>query len=754
MPTIEGEIDRIHFASDDGEFVAAKVRQADHQLVSVVGPLGDPVVGQKLVAKGSWGTHDTYGKQFEVSEARLVDPDTEQGVKSYIQEFEGIGYQTAKRLTDAFGAEAIAKLDAQDAEALYDALPGHRADTILESWDAGRDQHREEIVQLQEWGISHNAAKKIVDEYGEDAPSQVQENPWQLADDVSGIGFKTADGIAESLGFSFDDPKRIRAGVLYTLTDSYFNGSHTYLPEHELIDRATDNLRCDPSMARSGLDWMIEDGRVIEEPCGFYLDTAWHHEHVAAESIAELALTDNEQVRLVRLTVEDRETGARRTVDKEPVEVSHSEESVGLETDRVVDGRVLETEPFVWEGGALSGDLTDEQAQAVQYTIESGVSILTGGPGTGKTHTIEAIADYAKKHDLSVAIAAPTGRAAKRISEVTGHRACTVHRLLSWMPDQSPGVEELFADIVIADEASMIDTQMASHLFCAVPETSSLVLVGDDDQLPSVGAGRVLAEMKDCGKVTVTELTHVFRQDNGGAIIDNAHKINNGGYDFRTEEDDFWWIGTDNDKETLDAIKLTLKRGVHDTFGQEDMQIISPQKKGRVGVHHLNEAVQAFYDDRSDIEIEIGSDSRFNVGDRVIHMQNNYDIGVFNGEIGTVSEQGVSVDDEPMLKVNYPGKTVEYVGHEDIFELNLAWAITCHKAQGSEFPCIIIPVSSTHTWFWSRTLLYTAVTRAADCVVMIGDKKTLRNAVRSQRAERRFTNLNDHIQGAYREHRQ
>jgi len=756
MPTIEGEINRIHYASDDGEFVAAKIRQADHQLVSVVGPLGDPVVGQKLVAKGSWGTHDTYGKQFEVSEARLVDPDTEQGVKSYIQEFEGIGYQTAKRLTDAFGAEAIAKLDAQDAEALYDALPEHRADTIMESWYAGRDQHREEIVQLQEWGVSHNAAKKIVDEYGEDAPSQVQEDPWQLADQVSGIGFKTADGIARKLGFDFDDPKRMRAGVLYTLRHAHFNESDTYLPRHELLEKACDNLNAQTGLVTTALDWLVDEGKVIEVDWGFYMKSAWFHEKGAAEAVAACAMTPNRPIQTVSVTVEDTNTLTRRTIDKPPAGLSHTDEEVGTDDERVVGGEVAETTTLDDYELEMPDTLTDEQIQAVNYAISSGVSILTGGPGTGKTFSIETIADCATDLGLSVAICAPTGRAAKRISEVTGHQACTVHRLLGWLPDRGPSVEDLFADIVIVDEASMVDTQMAYYLFDAVPDTSSLVLVGDDDQLPSVGAGRVLAEMKSNERITVTDLTHIFRQDDGGSIVSNSHTINEGGWDLQTTGDDFCFIETEDDRQTVQGIEMTLERGVHGQFDQEDMQVISPQHKGQAGVQNLNDVVQSFYapDAASyELESESGGD-RFYVDDRVIHMENNYDLGVFNGEIGNVTGKDTSVDDEPIIEVTYPDKVVEYVGTEDIFELSLAWAITCHKSQGSEFPCIIIPISATHTWFWSRTLLYTAVTRASECVVLIGDTKTLRSAVRSQRSLDRYTNLTAQLNEAYHEYKQ
>ncbi len=717
---ISGQIEHITFTNEETGFTIAKVRVAGRgEPVTVVGNLLAPVPGEVLDMDGEWTQHPRFGEQFKVDRFTTKVPATVDGIRRYLGSglIKGLGPVMAGRIVDRFGPDTLEVIE-HDRGRLAE-VPGIGAKRIAMVADAWRAQReiRDVMLFLQSHGVGTGYAVKIFRHYGNRAVAVVRENPYRLATDIAGIGFVTADRIAEKIGIPRNAPMRVAAGVLYVL-NRLADAGHVYFPETALIDRAQEALAVAPALIVQSLRTLAAEELVIIEgppPGGPGAEGASQPVYLTPFHRCETAIA-----RKLRALLEV--PRARPVVEADVA--------------------------LAWVQQQLAITLSENQVQAVRVAITHKVMVITGGPGTGKTTIVNSILRLLGRVPARVLLAAPTGRAAKRMSEATGSEAKTIHRMLEYN-FQKGGFQRneenpLVCDALIVDEASMIDVVLMHHLLKAVPLTAAFILVGDVNQLPSVGAGNVLGDVIESGAVPVVRLTQIFRQASQSQIIVNAHKINEGvlpltdGAGADETGQDFFFIEREEPEHVRDTIiELVLNR-IPKGFGLDplnEIQVLTPMHKGVVGTTHLNQKLQEALNPGE------GGVARgeffYRVGDKVMQIRNNYDKEVFNGDIGRIT--ALSAEDRE-LTVVFDGRAVAY-DFSDLDEIVHAYAVSVHKAQGSEYPAVIFPVLTQHYILLQRNLIYTAVTRARRLAVLVGTRRALTIGVKSARTERRFTRL-------------
>ncbi|CDR09711.1 SF1B family DNA helicase RecD2 [Streptomyces iranensis] len=731
LAVVEGVLERITYANEENGYTVARVDtgRGSGDLLTVVGSLLGAQPGESLRMEGRWGSHPQYGKQFTVENYQTVLPATVQGIRRYLGSglIKGIGPRIADRITEHFGVDTLDVIE-QEPKRLVE-VPGlgpKRTKMIAAAWEEQK-AIKEVMVFLQGVGVSTSIAVRIYKKYGDASISVVKNEPYRLAADVWGIGFLTADKIAQSVGIPHDSPARVKAGLQYALSQSADQG-HCYLPEEQLIADAVKLLQVDTGLVIDCLgELAAEDEGVVREPVPGPADG----EPVSAVYLvpfhrAEISLA-GQVLRLLR-TEEDRMPAFR-----------------GVDWDKALG----------WLADRTGADLAPEQSEAVRLALTERVAVLTGGPGCGKSFTVRSVVELARAKRAKVVLAAPTGRAAKRLSELTGAEASTVHRLLELKPGGDAAYDRdrpLDADLVVVDEASMLDLLLANKLVKAVPPGAHLLFVGDVDQLPSVGAGEVLRDLLAPGSpVPAVRLTRIFRQAQQSGVVTNAHRINEGVPPVTQGLSDFFLFVED---DTEEAGRLTVDvaaRRIPAKFGldpRRDVQVLAPMHRGPAGAGTLNGLLQqAITPARPDLPERRVGGRVFRVGDKVTQIRNNYEKGangVFNGTVGVVTS--LDTDEQRLTVRTDEDEEVPY-DFDELDELAHAYAVTIHRSQGSEYPAVVIPVTTGAWMMLQRNLLYTAVTRAKRLVVLVGSRRALGQAVRTVSAGRRCTALDHRLGG-------
>jgi len=712
MKEIVGTIERITFQNTDTGYTVAKIDCRDHKdLICIVGamPLVQP--GETVRCCGEWRQHLVYGRQFEVENYKTEAPSDILGIRKYLGSglIKGIGPVYASRIVDTFGVFALDIID-NDPDRLKE-IPGLgkvRINKIKSCWSEQKTI-REVMIFLQSVGVSPGYAQKIFKVYGKKAIEIVKENPYTLAKDIFGIGFKSADAIAQKMGIDKDSPGRIDAGIEYVLSQLSNNG-HCCYPVAEFLPEAQAILEVAENAIEERLSKLQLEERIVVAPLvvrGENQRTIW---------LRPLFLS---------------EVGIAREIQRLRNASCHLR---NVDTERALQ----------WVQEQLDLQLALAQKEAVQQSLVSKIQIITGGPGTGKSTITKAILVITEKLTGNILLAAPTGRAAKRMTEITGKKASTIHSLLKF--DFKIGRFKhgrklpLECDLIIIDEASMIDTSLMYSLLKAIPDHARIIFVGDTDQLPSVGPGTVLRDIISSNQVPMTLLTQIFRQAAGSRIITNAHKINKGHFpDIRNQQDsDFFFSEKIEKEEVLDAIIPLVTHRLPQRYGFsaiDDIQVLTPMRRGVIGTENLNRVLQEALNPSNDPLLWCGQ--RFHSGDKVMQIRNNYQKEVFNGDVGRIKK----IDPvEQVLTLTMGNREIAYE-FSDLDELVLAYAVSVHKYQGSECPCVVMPIHTSHYKLLHRNLLYTAVTRGKQLVVLVGTKKALAIAVHNDEVKQRYTGL-------------
>lgn len=704
MIKIRCVVEHITYQNAENGYSIMKVNAKGYNdLVTIVGSLLDVPVGSVLLCEGDWKVDKKYGSQFVIQSYEEVMPATIYGIEKYLGSglVKGIGPKFAKLIVGKFGLETIDVIES-DIERLYEVsgIGKKRVELIRESWEKQKDI-KDVMLFLQGYGVSTAYAAKIYRQYGKESIDKVKGNPYTLADDIWGIGFKTADEIASKMGYEKNDLRRCRSGLLYTL-NQLSNEGHVYAEEEQLVKAAITLLEADEEFIRQAMVDMIQEDKLMMEQEAIYLPPFYHSECGTAKRLLALE--------------EASDNGKHPKFDLDTIE-----KESGVEYDEV-------------------------QVAAIRQAVDSKVMVLTGGPGTGKTTTTQGIIVALKTAGLQILLAAPTGRAAKRMSEATGIEAKTIHRLLEFNPadgykrnDENP----LEGDVLIVDECSMIDIILMNNLMKAIPLGMRLVFVGDIDQLPSVGAGNVLRDIIDSQRIPVIRLTRIFRQAQSSRIVMSAHAINRGAFpDLSNGKDaDFFFIKNEDAEQVAENIVQLVRNRLPKAYNMptNKIQVLTPMQRGVVGASNLNIVLQEAINP-SKVGLNRSGYS-FRQGDRVMQIRNNYDKNVFNGDLGYI--QAVDME-ERTLMVDFDGTLVEYEVSE-LDELTLAYATTIHKSQGSEYPIVVIPVLMNHYVMLQRNLIYTGITRAKKICVLIGSTKALAYAIHNMTVLRRNTKLKERI---------
>lgn len=718
---IRGVVERITYQNPENGYTVLKCAVKNYNdLVTVVGNLLDVNVGSVLLVDGNWKIDSKYGRQFLAESWEETMPATVFGIEKYLGSglIKGVGPKFAKRIVQKFGTETIEVIESDEKRLLeVEGIGKKRIQMIHESWEKQKEI-KNIMLFLQDHGVSTAFAGKIYRQYGNESIQIVKENPFRLADDIWGIGFRTADGIAQKLGFEKDDFARIRSGIMYTLSALADEG-HVYAEREQLIKKAVELLEADEMCIAGAIEKMRENKDLIceawreEEGDSIYLPPFYYAETGVASRLRRLTQTPA-QDRLWTSLMQARQKTGNQDLS---VDVKKIQERVHMEYDEV-------------------------QTEAIRQSAVSKVMVLTGGPGTGKTTTTQGIITAFQSFGLKILLAAPTGRAAKRMTEATGLEAKTIHRLLECKPPEGYQKNEenpLEGDVLIVDECSMIDIVLMNSLLKAIPLGMRLILVGDIDQLPSVGAGNVLRDIMDSGTVPVIRLTRIFRQALSSRIITNAHRINQGQMpDISNGADtDFFFTSKEEPEEAAEEIVKLVKTKLPKYYAvaPSQIQVLTPMQRGVVGAGKLNLMLQEALNPQGDQLFRSGYAYRIN--DKVMQIRNNYEKEVFNGDIGLV----VSVDmQNRVLSVDFDGRIVSYESTE-LDEIVHAYATTIHKAQGSEYPIVVMPVLMSHFVMLQRNLIYTGITRAKKVLVIVGTKKALAYAVRNVTVTKRNTHL-------------
>ncbi|MEW2340980.1 MULTISPECIES: SF1B family DNA helicase RecD2 [Streptomyces] len=737
LAVLEGVLERITYANEENGYTVARVDtgRGAGDLLTVVGALLGAQVGESLRMEGRWGSHPQYGKQFLVENYTTVLPATVQGIRRYLGSglVKGIGPVFADRITQHFGIDTLTIIEEEPKRLIE--VPGlgpKRTKKIADAWEEQK-AIKEVMLFLQTVEVSTSIAVRIYKKYGDASISVVKNQPYRLAADVWGIGFLTADKIAQSVGIPHDSPERVKAGLQYALSQATDQG-HCYLPEERLIADAVKLLQVDTGLV---IECLGELAAEPEDPDG---DPGVVREKVPGP--------DGQDATAVYLVPFHR---AELSLAGQTLRLMRAEE------DRMPGfADVAWDKALGWLRARTGVELAPEQEAAVKLALTRKVAVLTGGPGCGKSFTVRSIVELARAKKAKVVLAAPTGRAAKRLAELTGAEASTVHRLLELKPGGDAAYDRerpLDADLVVVDEASMLDLLLANKLVKAVPPGAHLLFVGDVDQLPSVGAGEVLRDLlAEGGPVPAVRLTRVFRQAQQSGVVTNAHRINAGQHPVTDGMKDFFLFVEDDTEETGRLTVDVAARRIPAKFGldpRRDVQVLAPMHRGPAGAGTLNGLLQqAVTPGRPDVPEKRFGGRVFRVGDKVTQIRNNYDKGengVFNGTVGVVTsldpvEQRLTVLTDEDEEVPYD--------FDELDELAHAYAVTIHRSQGSEYPAVVIPVTTGAWMMLQRNLLYTAVTRAKRLVVLVGSRKAIGQAVRTVSAGRRCTALDFRLAGS------
>ncbi|MCW0217838.1 MAG: ATP-dependent RecD-like DNA helicase [Prosthecobacter sp.] len=711
--TLRGLVERVVYHTEDTGYCILKVLpQGRREAVSLIGKAPRVVAGEQFEAEGQWEATRDYGQQFKATTLKLTRPDSSEGIVKYLGSglIDGIGPAYAKRLVKKFGKGIFEIIENESAKLEgVEGIGKKRRQEIRESWMKQKSVHNI-MLFLHQNGISSSRALRIHKTYGEEALSILTTNPYRLAQDIQGIGFKTADGIAHQMGVAEDAPERLRAGLLHVLETAASSG-HCCLPEVKVAEQTIQLLGCTQQLIQPQIELLIGSDELerhaLNDQAVLYLPYLRAAEQSVATAIGALTMFP----------------AAYPKMNQEAALVSAAHET----------GKVL----------------AESQQRAVKEALNHRCLIITGGPGVGKTTILRTILTILGTHKVKMTLAAPTGRAAKRLNESTGLEAKTLHRLLEYQGLGAWGRHRgnpLTGDLFVVDECSMLDTPLMAQFLSALPQGAHLLLVGDADQLPSVGPGMVLNDLISSGKVPCVHLTEIFRQAATSRIITSAHEINRGRMpDLKPQRDsDFFFLETQSAEETRDLIVQLahLRLPAKYKFDPiQDIQVLTPMNRHSLGTHSLNEAMQAALNPAHELKYELERfQTTYRVGDKVIQTHNNYDKEVFNGDIGHI----VSIETDPLkMCVRFDGdRLVEYEPGE-LDELQLAYALTIHKSQGSEFPCVIIPVSTQHYVLLERSLIYTAITRARKLVVLVGDPRALSMAIGKQESRKRWTGLRE-----------
>lgn len=725
MPTeLQGQIERITFVNEDNGFTVAQLKvKGRPQPVTIVGHLLQPKPGEQVRLLGDWQQHPKYGEQFKFSASQTLVPATAAGMEKYLASgfIKGIGPVMAHRIVHRFGTDTFDIIANQPERLLeVEGLGPKRLEVIRRAWQE-QQQIREVMLFLQSHGISTTYAVRIFKQYGPQAIDVIKANPYQLASDIYGIGFLTADRIAAKLGLGPEAPERLEAGILYTLQHLSSEG-HVFYPRGPLLAKARDLLAVEVDLLEAALHRL-----------------AFRQELVLTANLDPAASADPDQqaVYLAGFYLAETKAAARLR------QLLYGQRRLPLAEPEAA---------LAWVQKGLNLVLAPQQVQAILMSLQHPVLIITGGPGTGKTTIINAILKIWSRLGRPALLAAPTGRAAKRMAEVTGHEARTIHRLLEYSP-QKGGFQvserrTLDCDLLIIDEASMIDILLLHHLLKGVPQGATLILAGDAHQLPSVGPGQIFHDLIASGRVPVIELTEIFRQAKDSLIVVNAHRINQGQLPrWRPEpghREDFYFLEQEDPEEVQRLILELVRDRIPRRFGfdpLEEIQVLTPMHRGPVGVVQLNQQLQQVLNPGQPGLDRHGH--RIQLGDKVMQLRNNYDKEVFNGDIGRVTHLDLEMQE---LVVTFDGRPVLYDFNE-LDELTLAYAISVHKAQGSEYPAVVLPLVTQHYLLLQRNLIYTAVTRGKKLVVLVGSKKALALGVKNDRTRRRYSQLRYFLQG-------
>ncbi len=735
MDTLTGVLERITYYNEENGYTVARVTpEGKDYTVTVVGPMMGVNVGETIRCTGTWTLHPQYGRQFKAELVETLMPATVAGIEKYLGSglIKGIGPVTAKRIVHKFGVDTLRVID-ENPNLLLQVLGvgPKRVAMIKAAWEEQR-LIKDVMIFLQGHGVSTGLAVKLYKLYGREAIHVLQTDPYRLAREVRGIGFITADKIARHMGIPEDAPERIAAALAYLLSEEANRSGHVYLPRSELIDRAVELLDVPSERVKEALQTLESLGQIHQEPVKRVVGSSGEPIQAVAEE------------RAVYLTPFHRaEAGVAHRL-RRLIEDSQT---------TLLGSRLYAFRQFDWNMAFATIQqqtgvrLNTEQREAVKTALTSPVSVLTGGPGTGKTTTVQTIIHVLETVGARYQLASPTGRAAKRLTEATGRPAQTIHRLLEVSPGEGMRFKRnednpLQTEMLIVDEASMIDVLLMNHLLKAVPPGAHLLLVGDVDQLPSVGAGSVLRDIIRSGVVPVVTLKEIFRQPEGSYIIINAHRVNKGLMPIIDNQSarDFFLFKVDDPERAADLVVDIVQNRIPRRFGLQpkEIQVLSPMHRGPVGVGNLNLRLQEALNPPHPKKPERRVGGRlFRLGDKVMEIRNNYDKEVYNGDWGHIVRLNVEMQE---IVVDFEGRRVPY-GFLELDELILAYAISIHKAQGSEYPAVVVPVMTTHYVMLHRNLLYTAITRAQRLVVLVGQLRALAIAVHNARSMARYSGL-------------
>jgi exodeoxyribonuclease V alpha subunit len=733
MDTLSGAVERITFYNPENGYTVLRLRPDTHLgqrltnksslnsegLATIVGNLPELSPGEHLRLQGQWDNHPKHGLQFKAEVCEQTLPATIAGIQGYLGSgmIKGIGPRFAERIVTRFKEETFNVIETAPERLLE--VPGigeERTKKIITAWEEQK-QVKEIMVFLHGHGVSTNLAVKIYKTYGDAALETVQKNPYQLERDIYGVGFKTADRIAQALGLPADHPSRIEAGIVFALNET-INEGHVYAPQELLAQRAIELLEVPQELIAPALERLTQDDRIRSE----MLPLNHKNDKVTSKAISESqAMYGAPVIYLTPLYFGEQGVAERIKA------------LVGT-TPKAINQVLFPTE-----------SLSEEQQAAIHMALTNPVSILTGGPGTGKTTCLKELITTLEAQSKKVALASPTGRAAKRLSEATGHPASTIHRLLEYSPIDGFQYNEehpLDLDFLVVDEASMLDLLLTNHLLKAVRPGTHVLFVGDVDQLPSVGAGDVLRNLISSGIAPVTRLTTIFRQAANSKIITNAHLINQGKFPvFSQGEGDFYFFPAEDAESAGDWVIQVVTERIPQKFGfnaMRDIQVLSPIYRGPAGVSALNERLQEKLNPYAANKPERRLyGAIFRLGDKVMQTQNNYDKDVYNGDIGFIQSMDLT---EQTLTVDFDGRSATY-DWSDADQLTLAYVVSVHKAQGSEFPVVVLPIVTQHYTMLQRNLLYTAITRARKLCVLVGSRRAIGMAVKNNKVAHRFTAL-------------
>ncbi|WP_068556672.1 SF1B family DNA helicase RecD2 [Thermotalea metallivorans] len=708
MEYISGIVERITYQNEENGFCVIKIRSKGFsELVSVVGNLAAVNVGSAIRLKGEWKMDSKYGKQFVAIDYRETVPATVAGIEKYLGSglIKGIGPVYAKKIVKQFQKDTLRIIEEEPDKLIQvDGIGKKRVEMIKKAWQEQKEI-KNVMLFLQSNGVSTAYAVKIYKTYGNESIEIVKSNPYRLADDIWGIGFKTADKIARHMGFDANSYERCRSGIVYVLNE-LSNEGHCYATKEQIFAYAEKMLEIGKERIEEVLQQMIKEKTVIlEKEDAIFLPPFYYSEVGVARRIKEIL----------------------------SVERKYQRADVG----KIIE-KIERDENIVYD---------QVQKEAIQRAVQSKVMVLTGGPGTGKTTTTLAMIKVFQRLGAKVLLAAPTGRAAKRMSEATGMESKTIHRLLEYKPVEGYKKNEenpLECDVLIIDESSMVDILLMYNLLKAVSNETVIILVGDVDQLPSVGAGNVLKDMIESGVVNVVKLTRIFRQAQGSAIITNAHRINKGDFPELKggKNSDFFFIEEEEPSKIVEIIRELCKTRLPQYYkidAVNDIQVLCPMQRGETGTANLNAVLQEALNP-SEISIKYGGIS-YKLGDKVMQVKNNYDKNVFNGDIGRITRMDM---EDRTLTINFDGNEVSYDATE-LDEVVLAYATTVHKSQGSEYKIVIAPFTTQHYMMLQRNLLYTCITRAKKIMILVGTKKAIGMAVRNNKIIKRNTKLAERL---------